>query len=243
MESIYQKLSIDLSKREIISFVGAGGKTTTIEKLSKELCTHAKKVLVTTSTAMYNPNMEIYDKVFIGSFPKDYIPKSKSITFYADATIGMKVKCLDLEILDEIISQNLFDYVLIEADGSREKPIKAPNDTEPVISKYTTKTVGVIGLDSLNQPIKEICHRPEIFCKLTNNKMDDCIDIDSIINLVKSPKGLFKNALGEKILYLNKISNIDDAFKIKSNFKNDFCLNIVFGEMYDWRKNNANSNS
>ncbi|NMR89790.1 hypothetical protein HKB06_29075, partial [Vibrio parahaemolyticus] len=75
MEYIYQKFNIDLSKNEIISFVGAGGKTTTIEKLSKELSSLNKKVLVTTSTAMFNPNMDIYENIFIGSFPEDYMPK------------------------------------------------------------------------------------------------------------------------------------------------------------------------
>ncbi|MBC7087996.1 MAG: putative selenium-dependent hydroxylase accessory protein YqeC [Tissierellales bacterium] len=243
MEYIYQKFNIDLSKNEIISFVGAGGKTTTIEKLSKELSSLNKKVLVTTSTAMFNPNMDIYENIFIGSFPEDYMPKDSSITFYADTTIGKKVKCLEIKNIEKIIKKDLFDYILIEADGSREKPIKAPNETEPVITNYTTKTVGVIGLDSLGKPIKEICHRPEIFCKLTNRVIDDYIDINSIINLVKSPIGLFKNAVGDKILYLNKIIEISDAIEIESSLKDVPGLKVVFGEMYDWRKVNANSNS
>jgi len=243
MEYIYQKFNIDLSKNEIISFVGAGGKTTTIERLSKELSSLNKKVLVTTSTAMFNPNMDMYDIIFIGSFPEDYVPKDSSITFYADATIGKKVKCLEINNIDEIIKKDLFDYILIEADGSREKPIKAPNETEPVITNYTTKTVGVIGLDSLGKPIKEICHRPEIFCKLTNRVLDDYIDINSIINLIKSPLGLFKNAVGNKILYLNKIIEISDAIEIESSLKDVPGLKVVFGDMYDWRKVNANSNS
>lgn len=243
MEYIYQKFNIDLSKNEIISFVGAGGKTTTIEKLSKELSSLNKKVLVTTSTAMFNPNMDIYDIIFIGSFPEDYVPKDSSITFYADTSIGKKVKCLDLNNIDEIIKRDVFDYILIEADGSREKPIKAPNETEPVITNYTTKTVGVIGLDSLGKPIQEICHRPEILCKLTDKLIDDSVDINSITELVKSPLGLFKNAVGEKILYINKIIEISDAIEIKSSLKDVPGLKVVFGEMYDWRKVNANSNS
>jgi probable selenium-dependent hydroxylase accessory protein YqeC len=243
MEYIYQKFNIDLSKNEIISFVGAGGKTTTIEKLSKELSSLNKKVLVTTSTAMFNPNMDIYENIFIGSFPEDYMPKDSSITFYADTTIGQKVKCLEINNIEKIIKKDLFDYILIEADGSREKPIKAPNETEPVITNYTTKTVGVIGLDSLGKPIKEICHRHEIFCKLTNRVIDDYIDINSIINLVKSPLGLFKNAVGNKILYLNKIIEISDAIEIESSLKDVPGLKVVFGDMYDWRKVNANSNS
>lgn len=243
MDYIYEKFNIDLKNHDIISFVGAGGKTTTIENLSKELSSLNKKVLVTTSTAMFNPNMDIYDNIFIGSFPEDYVPKDSSITFYADTTIGKKVKCLDLNNIIEIIKKDLFDYVLIEADGSREKPIKAPNETEPVITNYTTKTIGIIGLDSLDKPIQEICHRPEIFCKLTNKALDDSIDIDSIIRLVKSPLGLFKNAIGEKILYLNKIIEISDAIEIKSNLQDVPGLKVVFGEMYDWRQVNANSNS
>ena len=93
--------------------------------------------------------------------------------------------------------EGVFDYILVEADGSRQKPIKAPADHEPVIPDGTTKTVGVIGLDALG---KQICsdsvHRPEHFCRLTGRNMGDRIDEEMVAKLILAPDGLFKSVPG-----------------------------------------------
>ena len=41
------------------------------------------------------------------------------------------------------------DHVIIEADGSRRRPFKAPADYEPVVPSTTTTMVSVIGADAL----------------------------------------------------------------------------------------------
>jgi signal recognition particle GTPase len=53
---LYAALDIDLNKDELLCFVGAGGKTTAMFSLAKELRKHAKKVLVTTTTALFYPD-------------------------------------------------------------------------------------------------------------------------------------------------------------------------------------------
>lgn len=45
-----------------------------------------------------------------------------------------------------------WDFVLVEADGSRRLPVKAPAVYEPVIPPGTDLVVGVIGLDALAVP-------------------------------------------------------------------------------------------
>ena len=52
------------------------------------------------------------------------------------------------------------DHVIIEADGSRRRPFKAPADYEPVVPSTTTTMVSVIGADALGRVIADQCHRP-----------------------------------------------------------------------------------
>jgi len=61
------KLSHDigLKKKDIVSIVGAGGKTTLMFRLAQENKTHAK-VLATTTTKIYVPPKETADMICIG---------------------------------------------------------------------------------------------------------------------------------------------------------------------------------
>ena len=50
-----------------------------------------------------------------------------------------KVKSLDFDLLKKIIL--LGDFILIEGDGSKNLPLKAPKDNEPVIIKETNLVI------------------------------------------------------------------------------------------------------
>ena len=49
--------------------------------------------------------------------------------------------------------RKLFDLVLIEADGAAAKPLKGWNSTEPVIPLFTTKTIGVLDIQTIGRII------------------------------------------------------------------------------------------
>lgn len=204
-KSIIDKLGIDINKSGIISFVGGGGKTTTIKKLASELKSSDKKVLCTTSTSIEIFDEKNYDHLFIKEIPKDYIPNLGSITVFGEYIKNERFYTSSIELIEELIQRNIFDYILIESDGSRQHPIKAPNTTEPVLSKFTTITVGVVGLDCLGQTVTEAVHRPEIFKEIIGVEDNHLIEYIDIVNLVRYESGLFKNSIGRKVLYLNKV--------------------------------------
>lgn len=230
---LFEILGIDLDKNSVISVVGGGGKTTTILMLGGELKEIGKKVLITTSTAIFIPDNSSYHDLFIKEVPKDFSPQTGTVTYYAEEKDEFKLKTKKIALIEEIIKRKIFDFVLIEADGSKGMPIKAPASHEPVISRHTSLTIGVIGLDSLGTEINNInVHRPELLKKLINDDINK-IDINVIVKLVLNENGLFKNCYGKKILLLNKANNtlrISQAIVIKEKLK-DTDIGVVIGDV------------
>ena len=210
---IYSEFNMDLENKDLICFIGAGGKTTTMFQLAKELRDIGKKILITTTTAIYFPSERDCDTINIcesKNLEDLYNIKGGGITVIGKRVLSEgKLKGCDKEFVDEIYKRNIFDYVLVEGDGAKKKAIKAPAFYEPIIPECTTKTIGMIGLDVLGKPInEEIVHRSELFCKITDSKMNAIIDEGLLVQLITSQNGLFKDmpANSEKYLLLNKVS-------------------------------------
>lgn len=211
---ISEALDIDYAQNELICFVGAGGKTTTIFKLAKELKRHGKRILVTTTTAIFYPDGGDCDEVIVdGSKDTGIFTGAKEsyiIAFGRDVSAEKKLLGADKEFIDELYNREIFNYLLVEGDGAKRKPIKVPASYEPVIPESTTKTIGVIGLDSLGKKIdNNYVHRPELFCKVTEREMGEVIGEAEIVKLILSPEGLFKAVPdgAQKYLLLNKAEN------------------------------------
>lgn len=209
---IYLKLIeiFDLKKGEIVSIVGAGGKTTTMFKLAEELRAE-NKVLVTTTTKIAWPDKAQYDYIcmekenFLNYASKD----SKGIYVFGieDKT---KHKINSVAEADLLALKPYFDYILVEADGSKRKPLKGWNQSEPVICTQTTKTIALLDITALGLEInEENIHRSHIFCELTNTQIGDIVNLENMADMITHPNGLFKNAFGEKILYINKAETLD----------------------------------
>lgn len=202
MEKKLSKL-IDLKKKNIISVVGSGGKTTFIYTLAKEIRTN--KVMVSTTTKMFYPTKDEVDRFYLLNKDKN-IEIQNGITFIGEENHEKnKVGCS----IDKIEKYSeYFDYVLLEGDGSKRKPLKGWNEKEPVIIDGTTKTIGIIPINLIGDKISESnIHRIDIFKDLCKKEIGDEITVDVLVEIICNEKGLFKNAKGEKILFLNKIEN------------------------------------
>lgn len=200
---IYEALDISLEKKEIISLVGAGGKTTLIDELAKELKSFNKRVLSTTSTQTFQ--LENPDYFLLEEIKDDFKAEKGTITSYGNHVKDGKLIGSSLEKIEDIIKRNIFDYVLIEADGSKRKPLKAPADHEPLVSNLTTITIGVVGLDSIGQELNDSnFHRAERIANIVKKEIGEKIDRQDIISLLVDNEGTFKGSVARKILLLNK---------------------------------------
>lgn len=212
MECMYRVINIEIGIKEMICFVGGGGKTSSMFQLSQELSREGKKVLVTTTTAIYYPEKKQFDNIIVSS-KQDLgmfdAADCNSITVLG-SSVSSEGKLLGVnpEFLDAIFCKGLFDFILIEGDGSKGRPVKAPAEHEPVIPSYTTKLVGLVGMDCIGKKAcEENVHRPEIFCSILGCKEGDIINAEIIGKLIMHKQGLFKAApsQSEKYLILNKV--------------------------------------
>ena len=237
---LYRSLDLDLDKRQVISIVGGGGKTTTMNKLAQELKDEGKKVLVTTSTCMMMPKEGEYDKILqMKDLRKDEdilyegLEDGSITVIFGDLIRTDKVKGLEEETIDYIANEDIFDFILVEADGARRRPIKAPREGEPLVPNSTDIVIGVIGLDAYGEDIDEdTIHRLEIFKQILDiSDREEVLDEDIIADLVIHPKGLFKNSDdAERFLILNKADSeerIEAGKKIKEEIPETFGIKKV----------------
>ena len=108
--------------------------------------------------------------------------------------------------------------VLVEADGSRGRPIKAPGPEEPVIPPGVDIVIGIIGLDSLGAPIdEEHAFRSEILAERVGLSTGSPIDAAAAGRLAAHPEGLFRGAPegARKIVVLNKFDLIARMEKLE----------------------------
>lgn len=197
---------LGISRGDVLSVVGSGGKTTFIYNLAKEI--KSSKVLISTTTKMFYPKSDQVDRFFSLDCYKDF-KAYNGLTFIADKIENNKVSCSDFDLLKGYFS--LFDYVLLECDGSKRKPLKGWGIFEPVILKETTKTVGIIPMHVLSKEVSEdVVHRLEIFNSLFKVECKEKITLNLLADIITNPKGLFKNAVGERVLFLNRVSSFKD---------------------------------
>lgn len=105
---------LELKKEEMISLVGGGGKTTTMYALANDLKFQNKKVLVSTTTAIYFPEKEQIQNVIVSENEKEvdkmliaYKEKSEIIGLGGSITKEKKLKGILAEEMDKIYEKNI----------------------------------------------------------------------------------------------------------------------------------------
>lgn len=233
---LFKELHLDINQKEVISLVGGGGKTTSMLSLANELKDCGLKVLITTSTMIFESMEGEFDNYFLQNIPIDFHPKKGSITILGERIRDGKLIGCSIDKIDEISNRELFDYILIEADGAKRKPIKAPEFHEPVIANSTTITIGVMGIDAIGcEIIEDIVHRPEKLKEILNVEENHIIDSSDMVNLSLHPQGIFKSSRGKKILFINKIKgnkNISIGKEIRDSLKGSD-IQVIIGDVMD----------
>jgi len=212
--------ALELGSRELVALVGGGGKTSALLILAEELAGAGRKVLVTTTTRIYRRQFSGCESVMAGSYPqllKDLKQALKNSSLVAAGKgidlVEEKVLGLPSEWLDLLWQAGIADYLLVEADGSRGKSLKAPAGHEPAIPSAATLVVAVIGMDVLGKPLEhEFVHRPELVARAAGVIPGSLVDTEVVSRLAIYPEGPGKNVPpgARRVFFINKVDGSVD---------------------------------
>lgn len=151
--------ALDLGAHELVSLVGGGGKTTMLFTLGHQL---GPRTVLTTTTKMGRDQTGGHPVVVDPSDDELVAALDRHPTVLARRReVGEKVVGYDGPTCDRWFAQVPgIDHVVVEADGSRQRPFKAPRELEPVVPSRTTLLVACVGSAALGRVITDACHRP-----------------------------------------------------------------------------------
>ncbi|MFI3171647.1 MAG: selenium-dependent molybdenum cofactor biosynthesis protein YqeB [Eubacteriales bacterium] len=222
-------------EKPIISIVGAGGKTTVMYDMAKLYAKEGFKVLVTTTTHIWEP---------------PYRYQAKNLREVHDvwhdkryAVVGTPLESgkwgsLAKNELEKYIQ--CADIVLIEADGAKGKPCKIPNDTEPVILPGCNVVINVVGMDALRKPLEEVCFRyseraEKIEQELAEQQIENSVGIltETVLLSMISSDEMGRKNVGNRLYYvvLNKCDTVElqeSGRRIYNKLQNDGAVEELF---------------
>ena len=173
----------------LTAVIGSGGKTSLLRVLAQEL-SHRGTVLVSTTTHIMRPN---------------WCPFAATAAELCEGFAHSPIVCAGSYTPEGKLTapdfpgwQYAADFVLVEADGSRQLPLKAHDAHEPVIPAVSRQVICVVGASGFGKPIRESVHRLEQFCALTGAAASDPV----------TPEQAAKAILAERLcdtMFLNQI--------------------------------------
>jgi len=178
---------------DLVSFVGAGGKTTAVLTLVRELRSRNLRVLVTTTTHLGSTiPSEVtpfrYGECGEGHL-RDVLDEKGAILVAGPRDPDGKLTGLRGSVVEHLSSSLRADVTLVEADGARKRSLKAPDAHEPVIPPGATIVCPVVGLDALGLLTEDVAHRPHLVARFAP---DGVVTVEAIAALLTSDLGALK---------------------------------------------------
>lgn len=208
-------------ERGITSIIGSGGKTTLMLRLALEL-KEKGTVVICTTTKIYEPT-EV--KTLITDSKDEVIKELQNnrvicLTSGKDTNEKLNPPNISMSEL-----KDLADFIICEADGAKRLPLKAHSTHEPVIPDESNQVVLVVGIDGIGKPVKDVCHRYEIYKELSGINEDSLVTPEiamSVINKEKLGTKIFINKVEteEQMSFSKEMSNLTDIPVIAGSLRN-----------------------
>ncbi|MCA1688328.1 MAG: putative selenium-dependent hydroxylase accessory protein YqeC [Actinobacteria bacterium] len=159
---------------DMAAFVGAGGKSSAIQTIASELSEAGMTVLAVPTTKMFVNEAEKIGPLVTSEDAGELRAKVEELLSGGAPGVVVGSGLLSKNRLGgvepAVVSSlaSLADVVLVEADGSRRRPIKGTAEYEPPLPDAATLVVAVGNIGAFGMPVdEEHVHRPEVFSELT----------------------------------------------------------------------------
>ncbi len=223
--------ALGLTNKGVISLVGAGGKTSLMFGIARELSSSGLSVLTTTTTKIFTPATDQSTHLIVSHLPDEILSRARDMLKHTPHITAVshcmkrtgKLKGFSPETIALFQKSNLFRWIIVEADGAAGLPLKAPASHEPVIPDCTDWVIGIIGLSALGRPLdKHTVFRPELVSKITGLSEGSKILGKTICDILGHRQGIFQGSpMGaQKIVFLNQADNPQKAQAGQSIIRN-----------------------
>ena len=234
--------ALQVRKGEVVSFVGAGGKTTAMYCLGRELADQGWRVITTTTTMIRPPSPDQTRALIVNSDPvramheADKALRRENLITLASQRLEAEDKLKGIEPHLVAALAKLADAVIIEADGARGRSLKAPAAYEPVVPFETTLLVPVVGIDAIGRRLtEETVHRPQLITELTGVARGEMIGASVLAELLVHEQGALKGAPAHSRVapLINKVHDevtLATARQVAGQIKgNDALVRVLIG--------------
>jgi len=147
----------------VYTLVGAGGKSTGMRKVAGFLSRLGFRTRLTTTTRIGVEEFSGYPVATVRDEEglRRCISSEGACMVVSQGVEGGKHAGLDPSWIERcVIPADL--VLLVEGDGSRRKPIKAPTPREPVIPANTNEVFALMGASAFDEPVDSArCYNPE----------------------------------------------------------------------------------
>ena len=202
--------ALQLGSHELVSLVGGGGKTTGLFALGAQL---DGTVVLTTTTKMGRVRTDGNHVMFDpddGAL-SDALARHRTVLAWG-GDAGHKAIGVAPEACDRWFA--LADHVIVEADGSRQRPFTAPNPFEPVVPSRTTLLVACVGAGAFDRVIADRCHRPMRVAALAGCSPSQRLTPERLATVLLSDRGAQKGRPdGARFaVVVNQVTDADRRF-------------------------------
>jgi probable selenium-dependent hydroxylase accessory protein YqeC len=204
--------ALNLPGQGLLAIVGAGGKTTAMYRLAAELAGRGLRVACTTTTRIFPPKPHQASLILAENNERlldecqDAASQDHPVCL-AWAVDGGKLMGLTPDFIHNLMDAGIFDWILVEADGARCLPLKAPAAHEPVIPARSSHVLAVAGLTAISGPLdeKHVC-RSARFAELGGLAPGARVTPAAVARVCAHPEGMFKGAPDDavRLLWLNQ---------------------------------------
>jgi len=210
--------ALGVERGDVVSFVGAGGKTTTAMRLADELSAARQKVIFTTTTKIMEPVPRGDECLIISEDADSTLARIPGLLArYAkiilarrrleetdtriEGDVGYpfpvrsnKLKGVAPETVDQLARQLGGNaIILVEADGARHCSLKGPASHEPVVPVSTTLLVPMASLRVLGEPLCEgHVFRPEVVAALSGTALGEPVTVATVAAVLTHSQGGLK---------------------------------------------------
>jgi probable selenium-dependent hydroxylase accessory protein YqeC len=164
--------AFDLERYSFVHLIGGGGKTALMLAMARALAGRGKRAIATTSTRIRRSEGEALEGLLIGPNVGELAEQARAALarlnpiVLASRVEDEKLLGFSAEALEYLAASRIADTLIVEADGSAGRPIKAHAAWEPVIAPSADLVVVLVGAWCLGQPLDErTVHRADLLAQ------------------------------------------------------------------------------